>query len=266
MKINISQEFKSKIASILDGLGYEIRRKATGHIDVELSHYESCLHLFMGMFETINIVQVGANDGSINDPLYAFVSKYPDRSRIMLVEPQDHLIPYLEENYKFHSKKHIFNGAIGPDPELTLYRIRKDSWQDFDVPYAKGWPDYRAPTGVTSASYEHVAAWVSKCYRGDLHTKDVIEALSVESINMEELLRRSTLFTNIDVLQIDAEGFDDQVIYSSNIENLRPLIINFELTNLDAQKATAVKSFLSKCGYMVSPHGMDGLAIRTISP
>ncbi|MDG1102910.1 MAG: hypothetical protein P8N75_05985 [Ascidiaceihabitans sp.] len=83
---------------------------------------------------------------------------------------------------------------------------------------------------------------------------------------MEELLRRSTLFNNIDVLQIDAEGFDDQVIYSSNIENLRPLIINFELTNLDAQKATAVKSFLSKCGYMVSPHGMDGLAIRTISP
>jgi peptidoglycan/LPS O-acetylase OafA/YrhL len=61
-------------------------------------------------------------------------------------------------------------------------------------------------------------------------------------------------------------GFDDKVIYSSAIENLRPLNINFELANLDVQSATAVDSFLTECGYIVSPHGTGGLAIRTISP
>ena len=262
--MNISRNFKRKIARTLDALGYEIRRKATEHVDGVLSHYESCLYLLMGMSETINIVQVGANDGSINDPLYAFVSKYPDRSRIILVEPQEDLISHLEENYRFHSAKYIFNGAIGPDPELTLNRIRKGSWQDFDVPYAKGWPEYRAPTGVTSANYEHVAAWVSNFYKGNLDVKDIVETVRVESVTMEELLKRSTLFTNVDVLQIDAEGFDDQVIYSSNIEELRPSIINFELANLNEQRANALKNFLGSLGYTVSPHGIDGLAIRTL--
>ncbi len=171
------------------------RKHENEHIDGELSHYESCLHLLMGMTETINIVQVGANDGSINDPLYAFVSKFPDRSRIILVEPQEDLIPHLEENYRFHSSKYIFNGAIGPESELTLHRIRKGSWQDFDVPYAKGWPEYHAPTGVTSSSYDHVAAWMSNYYQGNLEEKDVIETVSVDSIVTEELLKRSTLFT-----------------------------------------------------------------------
>jgi len=105
---------------------------------------------------------------------------------------------------------------------------------------------------------------VSNFYKGNLDVKDIVETVRVESVTMEEVLKRSTLFTNVDVLQIDAEGFDDQVIYSSNIEELRPSIINFELANLNAQKAAALKKFLFEKGYIVSPHGIDGLAIRTL--
>ena len=66
---------KKGITSFIERLGYEIRRKPSRRPEHELSHFESCLLLLMGTQESVNIVQVGANDGSINDPLYGFTSK-----------------------------------------------------------------------------------------------------------------------------------------------------------------------------------------------
>ena len=260
---NSMRLFKSGISALADRMGYEVRRKRARPLELELSHFESCLHLLMGVQSDVNIVQVGANDGSVNDPLYAFTSRFPDRSRVILVEPQRHLIPYLEENYRFHGAKYIFNGAIGPARELKLYRISKDCWSELVVPHAEGWPIYRAPTGITSADYEHVATWLSHHYRGSLPLSDVIETVTVEAMDVCTLLRRAQLFSRLDVLQVDAESFDDEVIFASNIAELRPLIINFELAHLSAIKASALRCFLADQGYRVSAHGRDGLAIRT---
>ena len=39
-------------------------------------------------------------------------------------------------------------------------------------------------------------------------------------------------YKDIDLLQVDAEGYDDEVIYNSNIELFQPKYINFEYKNL----------------------------------
>jgi FkbM family methyltransferase len=269
--MGISHKSKAYISSIFNHLGYEIKRKpirtnakkATSSRREELTHFESCLHLLMGTFDTINVVQIGANDGATNDPLHAFLKTHPNRSRVILVEPQSYLIPYLEENYRFHKDCYIFNGAIGPNRSLKLHRIRKEFWGELEVPYASTWPAYRAPTGITSSNYEHVSAWASHFYKGSSPVSDLIETVEVESINVSELLRRSGKFDKVDVLQIDTEGFDDEVIYASNIEKFRPFIINFELAHLDMGRATALEDFLNEQHYILSPHGLDGLAIRS---
>lgn len=255
------QGYKQIILRTIDKLGYELRRKK-GKLE-ELSCFESCLLLLSGKQKKINILQVGANDGSINDPLFGFVSRNTDRVRIILVEPQEQILPYLEDNYAFQKEKCIFNGAIGSAQELTLYQIRKEFWGNLVVPYATGWPDYRAPTGVTSASYEHVSAWLSRHYFGKTPFTDVIEEVSVECLDVISLLKKAQLFETLDVLQVDAEGYDDEVIYASNIDKLRPSIINFELANLSAEKAEDLKKFLCEYGYTLSRHGIDGLAIQT---
>jgi len=256
------RKLKTGIVNLADRLGYEIRQKPSALSVREMTHFESCLHLLTNMRQTINIVQVGANDGITNDPLYDFISKHPSYTRLILCEPQTFLIPELEKNYGFHGAKYIYNGAIGPETSLKLYRIKRECWAECSVPYAKGWPEYRAPTGVTSSSYEHVSAWVSKYYKGNLQHPDVIEEVSVDCVNVRELLKRADLFDAIDVLQVDAEGFDDQVIYASNIEEFLPLVVNFEYGNLPKQRAQELREYLTQKGYVFSQHGIDGLAIR----
>ena len=98
---------KRGINTVADRLGHETGHKATRVPEPEMSHFESCLRVILGMKRNVNIVQIGANDGSINDPLYAFASNFSDRSHVILVEPQAYLIPYLEENYRFHDNKYI---------------------------------------------------------------------------------------------------------------------------------------------------------------
>jgi FkbM family methyltransferase len=260
-----SDVLKSGVKSLLKKMGYEIRRQTQPHHDRrEMSHLESVLTLLLTRTDkTINIVQVGANDGSINDPLFAFTSKYPDRTKILLVEPQKHLVPFLKKNYDFHKAAHIFNGAIGPENQLELHRIRKCYWKDFQPSYSAGWPEYRAPTGVTSANISHVENALRRHYKGSEKLADVIETEVVECLGMADLISRTSLFDRLDVLQVDAEGFDDQVIFSSSIPQLKPLVINFEAANLTPKRMGDLDMYLGNLGYVVSWHGFDALAILT---
>lgn len=210
----------------------------------------------------LNILQIGANDGVINDPLYRFVSAYPDRTRIILVEPQAALIAPLFQAYAFHPAKRIFQGAIGREGSLALHGVRSDCWADLVVPYAKGWPMYRAPTGIASARREMVVEWVERHYRGPLAVEEVVEVVEIESLDVPALLKRVDLFSRPDVLVVDAEGWDDEVIYLSDIDGLRPSLIYFEIRHLDPSRLTALASFLAKSGYEIRRMGGNALAER----
>ena len=257
-------KIRQAIFNLVRQLGYEIKK--SDFSERQISHFECCLYLLTNMRQKLNIVQVGANDGMINDPLFEFISNNPTRTRIILCEPQEYLIPELEKNYSFQDAKYIYNGAIGPEPSLRLFRIRRECWGECSVPYARGWPEYRAPTGVTSSRYDHVSAWVLKHYKGSLRLQDVIEDVWVECVDIREIVKRAGLFDTIDLLQVDAEGFDDQVIYASDIGGFLPLVIHFEYGNLSQKRAQFLREYLKQMGYTFSQHGIDGLAIRTINP
>lgn len=210
----------------------------------------------------VNIVQVGANDGVINDPLHGFLKAHPAATRVVLVEPQAALIPVLRRAYAFHPGAVIIQAAVGPVGTLLLHRVRPECWGDLVVPYAAGWPEYRAPTGVTSARCDTVLAWVAQHYRGPLPVDDVVEAVEVEAVDLPMLLVRAGLFQRLDALVIDAEGYDDQVIAASDIAGLRPRLIQFEAVHLGAARLAAVTARLVAFGYRVERHGMDALAVR----
>ena len=212
---------------------------------------------------TLKIVQVGANDGAINDPLYDFVREYKDRTNLILVEPQKQLLPYLKSNYSFHDNANVFNGAVGPNSSLRLFCISEKVWDKISVPYALGWPAYRAPTGVTSTNREFVRNWLTQYLDKSINVDSAIEEFTVESLSLAALLERHDFPNQIDVLQIDAEGFDDQVIYASDVAQTRPRLINFEVINLSESKYADLKSHLNNFGYDLFLHDNDALAVRT---
>ena len=200
---------------------------------------------------TLNIVQVGANDGEINDPIYKFVIENKDVTRILLIEPQPELIPFLKDNYKEHSHAYIFNGAIGPTEFLSLHRVRPSLWESFIPRYLKEAPTYRVPSGFASASRQFVLDHAAGNFRVNLPLEECVEEILVPCRVLKNLVSTFPFVSNINLLQIDTEGFDDVTIGSCNIDILKPSIINFEFMHLGAERLSRLLTYLNESGYMI---------------
>lgn len=256
--------WKRVARSTLRRLGYDVRPVPRKPLPVpSYSIYHSTLLALLGTVEHLHIVQVGANDGAINDPLYEFVRQHADRTQIVLVEPQPLLRPYLSENYSFHPNATIVSCAVGPEGSLHLYAVAPHVWPLLKVPYARGWPPYRAPSGVTSPSRDHVARWLSRHLK-NYDVDAAIEEHVVRCLPLTALLRESAM-RRVDVLQVDAEGFDDEVIYHSMTPELRPTIVHFEASALSRDRFDRLARFLADQHYVLHASGRDCLAVR-ISP
>jgi FkbM family methyltransferase len=253
---------KQHIQKLVSCFGLQITRSAprmppANHLTV----YHAALTTLLSAVEKLRVVQVGANDGTVNDPIYNFVKEFPDRTEILLIEPQKAVIPYLKASYEFHSEHTIHNGAVGPNGTLSLYAVAPEFWGRLNVPYANGWPDYRAPTGITSFSREHVHAWLKTVLKDGSCVDDAIMEICVTSASLINILNQANFPHPIDCLQIDAEGFDDMVIYNCDIKLSAPRLIHFEAAHLSPARYDDLNRFLNESGYKVWRYGGDALAV-----
>lgn len=207
----------------------------------------------------LNIAVVGANDGKINDPIYRFVKQNVDSTQVLLIEPFKPVVPFLEENYSFHPSHKIANCAIGAAGVLTLYSIKPEYWEKFQPGYAKDWPTYRAASGITSAIRSHL----EKCLvRQKLDPEATIESHKIASKELKTVLQELDWPMPLDVLQVDAEGFDDVVIYHANIDLTQPKLIYFESHNMVDDKSHPLVAYLHDHGYQLFQAKGNCLAIK----
>lgn len=253
---------KHLIQKSLGRMGYELRRKRPA-----LPLYRTSLQTLLSCQSHVNIVQVGANDGRLSDPIHDFVRGAPSRTSILLIEPQEYLIPILKENYSFHDAASVFQGAVGPGEDMVLHAVKREYWSKLKtIPYARGWPEYRAPTGVTSFDRDHVVRFLRNYLKEGLRVDEAITSLALRALPLTDIIDRSGFTHRIDVLQVDAEGYDDQIIYNSDIAFHCPKLINFESSNLSPDKLLTLESFLEARGYLTVPTGPDTLAIHMGPP
>ncbi|MCK0770239.1 LamG-like jellyroll fold domain-containing protein [Chromohalobacter canadensis] len=210
----------------------------------------------------LTLVVVGANDGKYNDPLFEYVRTTKRDTQLLLVEPQSQLITYLKENYAFHPNAHIVNCAIEGKGQLTLYRVKSEYWKELNVPYARErkWPIYRAPSGVTSANKNHVKQWLKKHLAAE-SLEDAIEEVIVPCESLCTLLKEKGFSREIDLLQIDTEGFDDAIIYSTLSDGIKPKIIYFEANHFSFSSVQRLYKFLEECGYRVFQAAENAIAL-----
>ena len=226
-------------------------RQGVRTMSSRLTFLEVLLQGYLAAKGRMNLVQVGANDGRINDPIHAFVMRNRALTRILLIEPQPEIIPFLRQNYAAHPDALVHQGAIGFEDSLRLFRVKPTLWAAYDPPYMKDAPAYRVPSGFTSSSIEHVRRHAEGNFRIDAPLDDCIEALRVQCSGLHALISRLSWTQDIDVLQIDAEGADDEVIYASDTERLRPRVINFERRHLSDERQRKLEAFLSGQGYAI---------------
>ncbi|EHJ94921.1 glycosyltransferase [Vreelandella boliviensis] len=229
--------------------------------------YERNIQEIINNKDCTKVVQVGANDGCINDPIYEVVMRNKDKTKVLLIEPQSNILEHLERNYALHPEAHIANYAVGPDALLNLYRIKPAYYGLFTKRYLHDSPNYRVPSGFSSFDKKHVVKHAEGNLPKNTNIDDAIEKLEVPSHDLLTILDTASWEEQqIDILQVDAEGMDDKVIYSCNIEVTQPQLINFERAHLSHEAYSNLCIYLSGLDYVLYNYSsLDTLAVRKVS-
>ncbi len=257
------KEVESIIKSTLRKVGIEISYVSP---DYKPELYRTILSTAIAVQAPFNIIQVGANDGKYNDPIYDFVRKYKDRTNIILVEPQTELISHLKDNYSYHPSAEVYNKAIGPDEsKIQLHRIKREHWDKLDVNYGENWPDYRAPTGVTTSNREQLLTWVSEHAQIKSQPDEIIETYDVDMSKPETVLNCSEIIDEVHLLQVDTEGMDDEIVYAFFEDEIYPSVINIESKHLSESQQDEVERKLARKGYEVYNYtASETLALKSV--
>lgn len=191
----------------------------------------------------LRFVQIGANDGMMDDPLRELVLRYGLTG--VLVEPLPDLFERLRRNYASQAGLVFEQAAIGESiGEATIYRVRAGA----DVP---AWLH-----GIASFNPDHITRFeIGK------HAKDVVEPVNVPVITLPALLAKHEI-EDFDLLQIDTEGMDCRIVEWALAANLRPSIIHYEFCHAPPRERARCKTLLINAGYRFVDAGTNTLALR----
>lgn len=197
-------------------------------------------------------IQVGAYDGLTNDPVYDYVQQY--RWKGILIEPQVSAFEKLKETYRDHSQLVFINAAIAEEDGMRdFYTVRSDVqdlpvWgqqiASFDLnhllKHKYGVPDY----GIT----ENIP-----------NIEELIQVEKVECLRFDTLLDHWNV-SRIDLLNVDAEGYDAKIVASLNFKRLKPAIIHYEHMHLDREERLTCEALLRRQGYYIAHGFADTIA------
>ena len=189
--------------------------------------------------EALNFVQVGANDGVFGDPLRPYVLTRGWRG--VLVEPQLAVFERLKANYAECADRLVFeNLAISSLDKLTLY-LPPTHLGDRDPTHAHS---------IVSSDASVIARQIDMP-ESQLHRVDV------PAMTLDALLRRHSI-TKLDLLQIDAEGYDWEVLQTLDLSRVSPSLIQLETGHLTRSALTSAAKHLNDSGYLIYYGGLQG--------
>ena len=206
----------------------------------------------------VTFLQVGANDGFFHDPLYKFIRRYGWKG--VLLEPQqDVFIRYLQRLYK---------GVDG----VTPVNAALDHADGYRPVYKIAFSNSRWATGLTTFSYDTIRAAIDSGHversarrHGESLPSDreaYVTEQQVKCISPETLIRTYRL-KPLDWVQIDAEGYDFEIIKMLDVGQLSPEVIVFEHTHLPEKEYQECRKHLVQNGYSLSRISENTIALRT---
>ena len=160
-----------------------------------------------------------------NDPAGDYL-RSDSRYRGVLVEPIPHYACLLINNHGLPGRFTIEQVAIAASDVIKMYHVAENASELL----GKGF-DVTAFRGIASLDRNHLVKHLPAGYDW------IIEETSVESVTVKELLNRSQI-RQIDLLHIDAEGYDWIILRQFDFNLIRPRIVLFERKHLNKKTKT----------------------------
>jgi FkbM family methyltransferase len=183
----------------------------------------------------LTFLQIGAFDGVGDDDLRELVTVH--KLRGVLVEPQPAAFARLQQNYR-------------NQPQVTLLRAA--------IAEIEGTRDF-----FCHRSHASMAASFNRQHlrKHGISDRDIVMQ-QVPCHTVESALRSAGMDT-IDLIQIDAEGYDWPIIRSIDLNRIRPQIMRFEYRHMSDRDADACLERLAAAGYRFIIEMKDIIAVRT---
>ena len=176
------------------------------------------------------LIQIGANDGLRFDILNQYIKKYKTKS--ILVEPIKKSFNQLTENYKDYSNVIFENVAISVNNQIShLYKIDDSKEEKYKSEHFKG---------IMSFDKGHLI-------KHGVKKKDIVKE-DVESTSINNLIKKHKL-DMVDLLFVDAEGYDADIIEDFLKTSLMRPIIIFEYLHVSNKKFKDLVNSLNKEKY-----------------
>jgi FkbM family methyltransferase len=190
------------------------------------------------------ILQVGANDGAGEDPIASMIEA--SAARAWLIEPLPGPFARLETRYRDHDRVILINAALGPeDGEATIWRVAPDT-------------DELAGLSVLATFDRSVLEKFRPMFapQGGRIVGETVRTISVPTLLKEQQL------DEIDLLQVDTEGWDAKVVGWFLDAGRLPGVINFEHVHLRGAEDRALIQRLRGEGYDLARYGRDTTCVR----
>ena len=191
-------------------------------------------------------VQIGAFDGMTHDPLHEHVRD--GHWHGVLIEPQPRYFHRLLESYGRTDGLSYMNAAIdGERGSRTLYRVESANGEPID-----------GLAHLASFSREHLLDWQQR--DGHRVESDIrIGGTPVRCLTFDDLLADVDY---VDLLHIDAEGYDVELLKLFDFDRFAPEIVRFEHAHLSLGDWDAAVRLLARYGYRTVREEYDTTAYR----
>ena len=192
----------------------------------------------------VKFIQIGANDGQLNDPIYPYIKQ--GKFKGILVEPLPPLFEKLKQTYKGIDGLVFENvGITDSDGNMGFYFLP---------------PEYNEPDWL-----QQIGTFDKKAIELNLETLpqlvSKVQTTTVATISLNTLINRNKV-KELDLLIIDAEGFEYKILKQLQGLKVKPGIIVFEWGCMEKLEYDLLIKLLIDQEYELFQHDGDMLALK----
>ncbi|HEX5377660.1 MAG TPA: FkbM family methyltransferase, partial [Phenylobacterium sp.] len=202
-------------------------------------------------------VQVGGFDGVSFDPLRPHV--VAGNLSGVIAEPIPQYFEKLQALYAGSSRVTPVNCAISDaDGERTIWKFNPEAVERGLLP-----PHF---AGISSFLMEDLLKETGVLGRSSPNAettealRTLVQPVSVPCLTLETLLTQRGV-DQVDILQIDTEGYDYEILKLFDFNRFRPSVVHYEHQHLNAEDTAAAEALLRSHGYRVSRQTFDTTAV-----